>query len=360
MTLRLQLSWLANDGQVRADMELIALLDAVAATGKLTEAAQQIGCSYRHAWDRLKSISRATGKPPVVLTRGRGAQLTATGEELRQTWRRLDAACQDQLQALALPYVDRLAQLLERSATRETHLNIAASHSFVLVALANLLPECGGLTVDLHNHGSCRSLEMLARQQCDIAGFHLPLGPLGQRLTPVIGRCLDPRRHRLLELETRAQGFILGANVVLDDVRDLASRRLRFVNRQPGAGSRMILDLLLADAGIAPAWIRGYTDEEHTHTAVGALIASGAAEVGFGVETAARRFNLRFVPVVRERYFLVLPRSDRGRGWLTAIRTTLAATAFRDELARMPAVDIGAAGTLHEDFDLDMLWRQQP
>lgn len=357
MTLQLQISWLAPDGEVRADAQLIALLDGIAATGKLTDAAQQIGCSYRHAWERLKSIGRITGKPLVLLARGRGAQLTAAGEELRQCWRMLDSLCQEQVQTLGMAYVERLEQLLERSSPRDTHMQIAASHSFVLAALANLLPECAGVTVELHNHGSCRSLEMLARQQCDVAGFHLPLGPLGQRLAPVVGRWVDPRRHRLLELETRAQGFIVGANVRLGNIRDLATRQLRFVNRQPGAGSRMIFDLLLEDAGIAATEIRGYTDEEHTHTAVAALIASGAAEVGFGIETAARRFNLRFLPSVRERYFLVLSRTERGRAWLAAIRATLAAPAFRAELERLPAVDASAAGTLHEDFDLDQLWR---
>jgi molybdate transport repressor ModE-like protein len=356
MTLRLQLTWLAPDGRVLADAQLVALLDAIAVTGKLTEAAQRIDCSYRHAWDRLKEFARATGKPLVALSRGRGAQLTATGEELRQSWHALDAACQEQMLANATPHTDRLTELLGPVPGRDTQLRIAASHSFALTALTELLPECTGLTVELHNHGSCLSLELLARQQCDIAGFHLPLGELGRRLAPVVGRWLDPRRHRLLQLETREQGFILAPGDELPGIRDLAARRLRFVNRQPGAGSRLIFDLLLADAGISSTQIRGYTDEEHTHSAVAALIASGAADVGFGIETAARRFGLHFHPVVRERYFLVLPRSERGRSWLAAIQKTLCSVAFREELAPMPAIDLAGAGTVHEDFAVDELW----
>ena len=86
---------------------------------------------------------------------------------------------------------------------------------------------------------------------------------------------------------------------------DLARPDVRFVNRQFGSGTRILLDLLLKRASVDSGDISGYDTGEFTHSGVAAYIASGLADAGFGVETAARRFKLDFVPVASERYFLV-------------------------------------------------------
>ena len=97
--------------------------------------------------------------------------------------------------------------------------------------------------------------------------------------------------------------------------RDLARKRLRFVNRQSGSGTRLLIDRLLADEGVDPAALVGYCDEEFTHPAVAATVASGAADAGFGLRAAAAEYGLAFVPqsVSATTLRCALPRLPRRR-----------------------------------------------
>jgi putative molybdopterin biosynthesis protein len=106
----------------------------------------------------------------------------------------------------------------------------------------------------------------------------------------------------------RDQGLIVAAGnpLGLAGIDDLARAGVRYVNRQRGAGTRVLLDHELGRRGIAPAAISGYAREEHTHLAVAAAIAAGRADAGLGILAAARAFGLDFVPVTREPYDLVL------------------------------------------------------
>ena len=89
------------------------------------------------------------------------------------------------------------------------------------------------------------------------------------------------------------------------NVADLARPEVRFVNRQQGSGTRLVFELLLERAGLRGAQVNGFENVELTHAAVAAYVASGKADSGLGVETAAREFDLDFVPILSERYFLV-------------------------------------------------------
>ena len=111
-----------------------------------------------------------------------------------------------------------------------------------------------------------------------------------------------------MRLVHRDQGLIVapGNPTGTTGIEDVASRGLRYVNRQRGAGTRMLLDHELARHGIEPDSIDGYRREEHTHLAVAAAVAAGRADCGLGVLAAARAFGLDFVPVAREPYDLVL------------------------------------------------------
>ncbi len=119
---------------------------------------------------------------------------------------------------------------------------------------------------------------------------------------------LKPDTHCLIHLAVRSQGLFvrMGNPLGVHAMEDLMRREVRFVNRQVGSGTRLLLDLILAARGIDPARIEGYNNGEFTHAAVAAYIGSGMADVGFGVETAARRFGLEFVPVLKERYFFAI------------------------------------------------------
>jgi putative molybdopterin biosynthesis protein len=92
-------------------------------------------------------------------------------------------------------------------------------------------------------------------------------------------------------------------------VADLTKPGVRFINRQRGAGTRLLLDFLLQREGIDPASIQGYDREEYTHMAVAANVKSGTADVGLGILAAARALGLDFIPLTPERYDLVVPQA---------------------------------------------------
>ena len=124
---------------------------------------------------------------------------------------------------------------------------------------------------------------------------------------------------------------------------DLARPELRFINRQPGSGTRFLLDLLLRKEGVAPARVHGYEQCELTHAAVAAYVASGMADVGFGVETPARHFKLDFVPIQTERYFLLC---DERSLDVPAVREMLAIVqgdTFRATVNRLPGYQASPA-----------------
>jgi molybdate-binding protein len=126
---------------------------------------------------------------------------------------------------------------------------------------------------------------------------------------------------------------------------DLTRAGLRFVNRQKGSGTRVLLELLLGDAGIDSAAINGFGTAEFTHAAVAAYVASGMADVSFGVETAARRFDLDFIPVIREQYFLACDASALDTPMVAAAQAAMASAAFKQVLAALPGYDGALCGT---------------
>ena len=125
-----------------------------------------------------------------------------------------------------------------------------------------------------------------------------------------------------------------------------SSDLVRFVNRQPGSGTRLMLDLMLARRGIDSNAIEGFSNGEFTHAAVAAYIGSGMADVGFGVETAARRFNLEFVPVLKERYFFALEADALHSPALQGAVNAMKSGSFRERVNALPGYDGELTGTV--------------
>jgi putative molybdopterin biosynthesis protein len=194
--------------------------------------------------------------------------------------------------------------------------------------------------------GSIESLRLLKRGRCTLAGFHVPAGASGRRLLPRYTPWLDPQGHALIRVVDRSQGLMLapGNPKGVRDLRGLAGRGVRFVNRQPESGTRLLFDDLLAQAGVPPGKVKGYEAEEFTHTAVAALVAGGAADAGFGIAAAAARFGLVFLPMARERYWLAARREELDGPALGPVRKALASRPFRDRVGRMPGYDASGAG----------------
>lgn len=330
------------DGEPTALPQLLSLLTAVRGTGSISKAAAARGISYRHAWGMLRTFHEQFGAELVQKVRGQGTQLSPLAEKLIWADKRINARLSPLLDSLASELQQELASVLQ---DHSPTLRLTASHGFAVAALVGQM-EQQGLVVDLQYRSSTEALAALARGECDLAGFHVPVGEFEQAAAAKYLPWLDPERHLLIHLAYRMQGIFVarGNPKGINTLADLARPGVRFVNRQRGSGTRLLLELLLASAGIAQDAIAGYESAEFTHAAVAAYVASGMADASFGVETAARRFDLDFVPQVREQYFLACSRSALVTPVVASALNVMAGDAFRAVLATLPGYDGSLSG----------------
>jgi molybdate transport repressor ModE-like protein len=304
MRIQIEPAWRFRNAEGREiDPLLFRVLQAVQRSGKLTEAARDVGFSYRHCWNLIRTWSAFFGTPLVELSQGKGAELTPLGEKLTWAAQRIQARLTPQLENLSVE-IDREIN----AALMDTHpvLRLHASHGYAIALLPELIQRVAGVRLELQYLGSIDALASMARGNCDLCGFHLPSGRVTPELATRLGHYLKPRSHRVIRLVTRTQGLFVAAGNPLGiaSLQDLVRPDVRFINRQASSGTRVLLDLLLAEQQIDAERIGGYETVEFTHAAVAAHIASGMADTGFGVEAAASQFKLDFVPLAQEHYLL--------------------------------------------------------
>jgi putative molybdopterin biosynthesis protein len=204
------------------------------------------------------------------------------------------------------------------------------SHDLVLdLAASEIRAVDPAVTLASSNVGSLGGLVALRDGLCHVAGSHLLDPGTGAYTLPYVDRVLGEREVAVVRLVHREQGLIVarGNPLGLRGIEDLPGHR--YVNRQRGAGTRVLLDHELRRLGIDPESIPGYTREEHTHLAVAATVAAGRADAGLGVMAAARAFELDFVPVTREPYDLVLAAETLEDPVTASLWSLLADPSFR-------------------------------
>jgi len=216
-------------------------------------------------------------------------------------------------------------------------LRIHASHGFAVETLHHALGAAGILT-ELRYCGSVEAVASLHSGGCELAGFHLPVGEFESAAVAHYAPWLKPASQRLIGIATRRLGLMVarGDPKKIYGIRDLARPDVRFINRQSNSGTRFLLDLMLHKEGIASAQVHGYEQCEMTHAAVAACVASGMADVGFGVETPARRFKLDFVPIVTERYFLLCDERSLESAVVRSMLGLIQGAEFKDAVNRLP------------------------
>jgi len=309
-------TWLAAERLSAAHAAtLLRLVAEVRASGSLRQAARAAGVSYRHAWGLLGEASEAFGAPVVTLERGRGARPTRLGEKL--LWA-------DGLVRTALdPEFTRLRQKIDAALAhalphRIPRLVLHASHDLALQALVEVCS--GSLDIELVFRGADDSLAALASGRCDLAGFHVADAlPRAAAAAAALGRWLDPRKHQLVRFVTREQGLIARPNSHIRSVHDLTRAGVRFINRQSGGAG-------------------------HEGESVAAAVAAGRADAGFGLRADALRFKLDFVPLARERYFLVCRRGRLREPTLQRLLGVLQGVDFSRRIAALPGYDATHSG----------------
>jgi putative molybdopterin biosynthesis protein len=203
------------------------------------------------------------------------------------------------------------------------------------------------------NVGSLGGLVALRRGEAHLAGSHLLDPETGEYNLSYIHQYLPDTPVKVLALVGREQGLLVpkGNPKDIRSLEDLARPDVSFVNRQRGAGTRVLLDYHLGLNGIEASAIRGYQQEEYTHLAVAAAVASGRAGSGMGIAAAAQALDLDFVPLFDERYDLVIPVEYYQGQLLAPLFQVLQEPAFRQAVAQMPGYDVSVMGQLIAEID---------
>ncbi|KXS32969.1 MAG: putative molybdenum-binding protein [Candidatus Gallionella acididurans] len=318
---------------------LLSLLTSIRDSGSISRAAASEKLSYRHAWGMLRDFELEFSAPLLLKSRGKGTSLTPLAEKLIWADKRITARI--------TPILESFASELEAILTRaSTALRITASHGFAVEALIQRLGS-DNVPVEINYRSSLEAVAALSHDECDLAGFHVPVGEFKHAAQPYL-KWLDPRQHALIHLAYRSQGLFIakGNPKKIRGLIDLQRKDLRFVNRQTGSGTKILLELLLAKENIDSKDIADYDIAEYTHSAVAAYVASDMADVGFGVETAARRFDLDFIPVVRENYFFACKASALSQSQLKSTRAIMLSTSFRDSVNVLAGYDGKQSGSM--------------
>jgi putative molybdopterin biosynthesis protein len=219
------------------------------------------------------------------------------------------------------------------------------SHDITIDILAQFLAEKNRRLTSA-NVGSMGGLVALSRGECHLAGSHLLDPETAEYNLKYVQQVLPGLPVRIIVLVGRQQGLLIahGNPKAITSLDDLCRKDITYINRQSGAGTRVLLDYHLKLLGIPTGSINGYPHEEYTHLSVAAAIASGRADCGLGIEAAAQALGLDFIPLYLERYDLVIPQSYYSSPLLEPFLDTLAEVKFKNMVASLPGYNIEHMG----------------
>ena len=322
------------------------LLHAVAERGSISGAARALDLSYRHVWGALKRWEDQLGGELIIWGKGQSAQLSEFGTKLLWAERQAQARLAPQIAALHADLERAFAVAFDPNAHV---LTMYASHDDALVALRTHAAQAdvGALHLDIRFTGSVDAIRALNEGRCTLAGFHTVEHPAADSLTARTYKpLLQPGLHKIIGFAQRTQGLIVapGNPLGLGSLADVAHTGARFLNRPLGTGTRVLLDDLLAQAGLEAQAIRGYALNEPSHTAIAQAVAAGAADVGMGIELAARARGLDFVPLVHERYHLACLKDSLDQPATLALRNLLQTPEWLAQMATLPGYSPWACG----------------
>jgi len=240
-----------------------------------------------------------------------------------------------------------VVELLRSLEAIESTIVFTGSHDLVLdVAAAELRTRNPENTLTSSAVGSLGGLTALRDGLCHIAGAHLLDEATGTYNLPFVERIFADRDVAVVRLTHRDQGLIVQPDnpLTIASLEDLTRREVRYVNRQRGAGTRVLLDYELAQREISPDAINGYGREEYSHLALAAAISGETADCGMGILAAARAFNLGFIPITSEPFDLVLATSSLEDPTLAPFLALLSDTTFRQAVMDLGGYDVREMG----------------
>ena len=286
----------AKDPAILDLVWLTALLKDIDDGKTLMSACKKMGLSYRNIWQKLNEVEQALGFKLMNRVRGHGSQLSEYARYLIQFTEDFDQKTMRLGQSSLVHLEEGFAQFRVK-AKKQWRL---ASSSDPIIQKATL--DIGGF--ELMTAGSGEALERLLNYEVDIAGFHVS----DPQSSQIISQRLQKEGMQIFPVMKRVQGFLVAKGNPLNIIspKDLLRAKIRFINRQKGSGTRLLLDTILAKEGIDGNAIRGYQNEEFTHSAIATAILAKKADIGMGVKSIALENGLDFIQLKDEIFFLAM------------------------------------------------------
>ncbi|QCB46057.1 substrate-binding domain-containing protein [Hydrogenophaga sp. PAMC20947] len=323
---------------------LIELLTAVHTEGSLLAACQKLGMSYRHAWDLVRAGEAHFNTTLLHMERGKGSTLSPLAEKLVWADLRIMARLQPILDSLASELSHEIAKV---GSLGDSAFRLHASYGFSIEKLIEQLLE-QGQQVARRYASSTAAAAGLHDGACEACGIHIPFGSQQARALEHYAQWLSAPDLMLVDISTRRQGLMVapGNPKKIYDLNDLTREDVRFINRPADSGTRFLLEGLLGERRISGAEIAGFEQSEATHASVAAFVASGLADAGFGLERPARYFQLDFIPMVNERYFLICHEATLQHPVMQKTLSILADPDFKSSVNALPGYDSTHSGQI--------------
>ena len=275
---------------------LTAILKDIDHGKTLMSACKKMGLSYRNVWQKLNDVELALGFKLMNRVRGHGSQLSEYARYLIQFTEDFDQKTMRLGQTSLLHLEEGFAQF--RVNTKKQLRFASSSDPIIQKAVIDI----GGF--ELTTAGSGEALERLLNYEVDMAGFHVS----DPQSSQTIAKRLQKEGMQIFPVMKRVQGLLVAKGNPLNiiSVKDLLRPKIRFINRQKGSGTRLLLDTILTKEGIDSHDIKGYLNEEFTHSAIATAILAKKADVGMGVKSIALENGLDFIQLKDEIFFLAM------------------------------------------------------
>lgn len=224
---------------------------------------------------------------------------------------------------------------------------VIGSHDPLLDELADML-HLGDprLYMSSSHVGSMGGIMAIRRGEAHMAGCHLLDTADGTYNRSFIRKYFPKGDVKLVSCVGRQQGLMVARGNPLNicSFADISRQGIRYVNRQKGSGTRILTDYLCSREKVEPSDVYGYTREELTHTSVAAQIACGSADVGMGIYSAAKLYDLDFMPICIEEYDLIIPNHAWDSPMVQQLLTILRSDAFREKILSMGGYTVDHPG----------------
>ncbi|MEA1939075.1 MAG: molybdopterin biosynthesis protein [Candidatus Caldatribacteriota bacterium] len=239
------------------------------------------------------------------------------------------------------------AELLETLAKIKNNVIVTGSHDLILDVLKNELQENSSeFDIVSFNVGSLGGLMALKQNRTHLATSHLLDPESGEYNFPYIKKMLPQRELVVVNLTYREQGIMIkrGNPKNIKGVDDLVKKDIKFINRQKGSGTRVLLDYLLKKKEINPSNIQGYFREEFTHLMVASTVTEEGVDAGLGILSAAKAFDLDFIPIARERYDIIMPKEYYSDWRIQRLFNIVDSKNFKKRVIELGGYDLSQSG----------------